>query len=107
MSSENCIPQGNLLIIQRRLKEWADDAEGGGSMVFTIDGSVKYHLHALGILDVPRDTRVNVFTKNRFNNEDTLNYFVGLGPNAFQEVALDVPFAGTVSSELSSPLMVV
>ena len=91
MSGENCIPQGNLLIIQRRLKDRADDAEGGGSMVFTIDGSVKYRLRALGILDVPRDARVNVFTKNRFNNEDTLNYFVGLGPNAFQEVALDVP----------------
>ena len=91
MIGENCVPQGNLLIIQRREKLRADDAEAGGKLVFSLDPSTKWRLLSFGILDIMKDAQVNVFTKKRYNNEDDMNFFFGLGPNGFQEVVLDVP----------------
>ena len=91
MEGENCVPQGNLLIIQRREKLRPDDAEDGGSFVFTLDPSTKWRLLSLGMLDVAENVRVNIFTKKRYNNEVDMRYFDGLGPNGYQEVVLEVP----------------
>ena len=91
MPGENCVPQGNVMIVQRREKLRPDDAEGGGSLVFTLDPSTKWRLLSFGILDIMEDVQVNVFTKKRYNNEDDMNFFNGFGPNSYQEVVLDIP----------------
>jgi hypothetical protein len=85
---ENCVPQKNVLIVQRREKVNPDDAEGGGSFYFTLDPSTQWRLIALAVLDQPLNARVTITTTNRFDGDQFTSYFDGLGPNAYQAVSL-------------------
>jgi hypothetical protein len=86
---ENCASQNNLLIIQRRDKITPDDAEGGGSLFFTLDPNTKWRLKTFGVLDMPMGQQVNVTTVSRYNGEAYMSHFQGVGPNGFQTINLD------------------
>jgi hypothetical protein len=88
MPGENCVPQKNVLIVQRRDKLKPDDAEGGGSFHFTLDPSTQWRFISLAVLDQPLKARVNITTTSRIDGDQWTSYFDGLGPNAYQAVSL-------------------
>lgn len=47
---ENCIPQGNVLIIQESDKDEADDNAGGGILCFDFEAAVEFV--SLGLMDI-------------------------------------------------------
>ena len=89
-SGENCVARGNLIIVQRRDKPRADDAEDGGILEFEVDISARLIFNELGILDVPArmnddyiPTKVEVY--NVFTPDTPYTFeFDGAGANGFQ-----------------------
>jgi len=79
---ENCIPIGNVLIIQESNKIYPDDNGGGGSIMFHFDDPVL--VSDVGMMDIDETSQQLKFT---YADGSTESYgYVGLGNNSVQRV---------------------
>jgi hypothetical protein len=82
---ENCIAQGNLLIIQESNKAVADDNEDGGEISFTFDSPTR--IGHIGIINLSEDSnRVELVTSD---GETKVLDFTSPGKNAAQLLHVD------------------
>lgn len=82
---ENCIPQGNILIIQEEDKTVPDDNKGGGNITFHFDEPVRFD--RVGVMDIDED---NSEVEVHFQDGTTLMIaYKGFGNNAVQTVEIN------------------
>ena len=84
---ENCVSQGNVLIIQSSNKAAWDDAPVGGTFTFSFDEPADV-VKSVGVMGIRRGETVLISVTFADGTGDFVN-FVGLGDNSVQEVALD------------------
>lgn len=82
---ENCVPQGNVLIIQESDKEFPDDNLGGGSLCFEFDSPT--FVLTLGVLDISEegDYIHLTYADNTMEKRDVFGY----GNNALQTFKIE------------------
>jgi hypothetical protein len=84
MPGENCVPQGNILIIQESQKEIPDDNFAGGVLCF--DFVSPSHVISVGLLDIPQRRGDFIEVDIEGASAPIRVNFAGLGNNAVQTV---------------------
>lgn len=94
---ENCVPQGNVLVIQESNIKKVDDSSAGGAIRFDFEASKQYSLLNVGLLDIDDGTLNRIVSKDRTGVYIT-TMSKGLGNNAFQEIKVDQGHEEALSS---------
>jgi len=91
MPGENCVPQGNVLIIQESNKDFPDDSRDGGVIAFDFSPNAEA-IYSVGLMDVGGNgTNITVIFEDKTGSpEDTTITVVGLGNNAVQMVPINM-----------------
>ena len=86
---ENCVPQGNVLIIQEDDEEEPNDREGGGMIIFDFLPGVK--VIEIGLMDIEgNDSSITVSHLNPSDRERVREVEIsGLGDNSVQTVPIN------------------
>ena len=86
---ENCIPQGNVLIIQEDDEEEPNDREGGGMIIFEFQPNVE--VFEIGLMDIEgNDSSITVSHLNPSDRERVREVEIsGLGDNSVQSVPIN------------------
>lgn len=88
MPGENCVPQGNILIIQESNKETPDDNFAGGVLCF--DFVSPLHVISIGLMDIPQRRGDFIEVDVDGASAPIRVNFAGLGNNAVQTVPINV-----------------
>ena len=88
---ENCVPQGNVLIIQEDDEEEPNDREGGGMITFEFQPNVE--VFEIGLMDIEgNDSSITVSHLNPSGRERVREVEIsGLGDNSVQTVPINRP----------------
>jgi hypothetical protein len=89
----NCVPLGNVIIIQEDNDDPTipDDQQGGGTISFDLTTKVHY-IYEIGVMDIEERSRsfITVVHDVGTKQETTQIDFVGLGDNAVQTVLINI-----------------
>jgi hypothetical protein len=91
MPGENCIPQGNVLVIQESNSEIPDDNREGGVISFDFSPNAE-SVHLIGLMDIGgNSTNITVVHENTASGipTETTMIVIGLGDNAVQTVPIN------------------
>ena len=87
MQGENCVPQGNVLII---MPEDVDDSVTDGIITFDFQQSMHF-VREIGLMDIHgNDTRVSVVHDNGVEMDTTVIHISGQGANSVQTVPINL-----------------
>jgi hypothetical protein len=90
---ENCVPMGNVLIIQENNKDKSqpdDHASGDGVITFSFTSPVQF-VYAIGLMDIEgNDTTITVVHDTASGQETTAIVVNGVGNNGFQTVPIEI-----------------
>ena len=91
MPGENCVPQGNVLIIQESNSEIPDDNRDGGNITFDFSPNADI-VYSIGLMDIGgTNTAIKVVHEDRFGTQnETTIIVIGLGNNAVQTVPINI-----------------
>ncbi|MEM7216621.1 MAG: hypothetical protein AAF423_13865, partial [Pseudomonadota bacterium] len=85
----NCVPLGNVLIVQEPGADCPDDNVDGGMIIFDFEPKAEY-VKDIGLLDVDYGTTITVAFMNENGDMDTKSIEVPeLGDNSFQLLSID------------------
>ena len=101
MPGENCVPLGNVLIIQETDKEQPDDHAGGGFITFDFAQPVEY-VHEIGMMDIEGDdSLIIVVYEDENGDEERITFTIdGVGDNGVQTVEIGMSRVSQVIVDL-------
>jgi len=84
---ENCVPQGNVLIVQESDKAAPDDNIGGGVLCFDFPDSA--NIVSIGLMDIPANRGDFVQVETSGNAPPQNIQFTGFGDNSVQRISVN------------------
>ena len=101
MPGENCVPLGNVLIIQEADTDQPDDAGDGGTITFSFDFEVDF-VNEIGMLDIDYEGTIEVTYLNSKDSIKTKTFDLALlGDNAVQVIKIEVARVTQIKVTLS------
>ena len=93
---ENCVPQGNVLIIQEQDKADPDDDSEGGNITFTFDFPVE-EVVSVGLMDIEEQGRDFIEILRNDGSDPVIFPILGLGDNSIQNETIREEFVKAVT----------